>query len=140
MTYTVIPNQNENFVHLRCAGDLTLAQMTSAWRRVQQVLAKWEWKRILIDITALQKGPDTAELFDLAKLFWCHFPHRGRMALVVRWEQSTLAKLLETLLRNFGVYLTVFVSKEVAKAWIVEDLPKAASIPVAQIAVKCGAI
>jgi hypothetical protein len=103
-------------------------------------LSKLGWKRILIDVTALQTGPDTAELFDLAKLFWQKFPPSGRMALVVRWDQSTRAKLLETLLRNVGVCLTVFVSKEMAEAWIVEDSQKTSTLTVGLIAENCGAI
>jgi hypothetical protein len=88
----------------------------------------------------VQNGPDTAELFDLAKLFWRNFPKSGRMALVVRWDQSTLAKLLETLLRSVGVYLTVFVSEEMAEAWIVENSQNTSTITVGHVAENCGAI
>jgi hypothetical protein len=98
--------------------------MMSAWREVQLASAELGRKRILVDATALQTGPDTAKLFDLAKLFWNNFPQSGRMALVVRWDQSTIAKLLESLLRTVGVHLTVFVSEQMAKAWITEDLNK----------------
>lgn len=114
----MIPSQTEQCVFLTCTGDLTLADMTTAWREVQLVLAKSGWKRILMDVTDLRSGPDTAQLFDLAKLFWHNFPQAGRMALLVRWDQSTPAKLLESMLRNVGVYLTVFVSDEMAEAWI----------------------
>jgi hypothetical protein len=140
MIYTVIPRQEEKFVFLTCTGDMTLSEMTTAWREVQLVLAELGWKRILVDVTALQTGPDTAELFDLAKLFWHDFPPSGRMALVVRWGQSTLAKLLETLLRSVGVYLTVFVSKAMAEAWIVENFRKSSTVGVGLVAENCGAI
>jgi len=120
MTYTVIPCQKEKFVSLTCTDDMTLSEMTTAWREVQLVLSELGWKRILVDVTALQSGPDTAELFDFAKLFWHNFPQTGRMALVVRWEQSTLAKLLENWLRSVGVNMTVFVSEQVAETWILE--------------------
>jgi ABC-type transporter Mla MlaB component len=125
---------------LTCSGDLTLNGMTTAWREVQLVLAELGWKQILIDVTGVQNGPDTAELFDLAKLFWRNFPKSGRMALVVRWDQSTLAKLLETLLRSVGVYLTVFVSEEMAEAWIVENSQNTSTITVGHVAENCGAI
>ena len=100
---------------------MRLAEMTTAWREVQIMLGELGWKRVLLDVMALQNDPDTAELFDLAKFVWCNFPKSGRMALVVRWDQSTHAKLFETLLRSVGVYLTVFVSEEQAKAWVLED-------------------
>ena len=119
---------------------MTLAKMATAWREVQIVLAELGWKRILIDVTALQSSPDTGELFDLAKLIWHNFPRSGRMALVVRWDQSTLAKLLETLLRSVGVYLTVFVSDEMAEAWIAEDSQETSTITLGLIAENCGAI
>lgn len=107
---------------LNCAGDMTLREMTTAWREVQVALAELGGKRILADVTALQGGPETAELFDLAKLVWRDFPQTGRMALVVRWDQSALAKSLESVLRSVGIYLTVFVSKEMAEAWVAEGL------------------
>jgi hypothetical protein len=121
MIYTVIPSQKGQFVSVSCTGDMTLSEVTTAWWEVQLVLAGLGWKRILVDVTSLQSGPDTPELFDLAKLFWHDFPKAGRMALVVRWDQSTLAKLLESLLRSVGIYLTVFVSEEMAEAWIAEN-------------------
>jgi hypothetical protein len=77
--------------------------------------------RVLVDVTALRTSPTTAKLFDLAKLFWRDgFPGFGRIALVVRWDQSKLAKLLEMLVRTFGMWLTVFVSEEQAEAWVLE--------------------
>lgn len=103
---------------------MTLAEMTTAWREVQIVLAELGWKRVLLDVRTLQNDPDTADIFDLAKFVWRHFPKSGRMALVVRWDQSTPAKLLEALLRCVGVYLTVFVSEEMAEAWIVGNSKK----------------
>ena len=124
MKYTMLPSQKEKCVFLTCTGNLSLAEMTTAWWEVQRVLAELGWKRILVDVTDLQSGPDTAELFDLAKLFWRDFPPTGRMALVVRWDQSTLAKLLETMLRSVGVFLTAFVSDEMAETWLVENAKK----------------
>lgn len=140
MIYTVIPSQQEKCVFLNCSGDLSLAEMTTAWCLVQLRLSKLGWIRILIDVTALHTGPDTAELFDLAKLFWRNFPQSGRMALVVRWDQSTRAKLLETLLRSVGVFLRVFVSGEMAEAWIVENPQKTSTVSVGLVTETCGAI
>jgi hypothetical protein len=140
MTCTVIQSQKAKCVFLTCSGDMTLNGMTTAWREVQHELAELGWKQILMDVTGVQSGPDTAELFDLAKLFWRNFPKSGRMALVVRWDQSTLAKLLETLLRSVGVYLTVFVSEEMAEAWIGENFQNASTVNAGLIAEHCGAI
>lgn len=118
MSYYLIPVQKDSCLFLTCEGDFSLAEITAAWREVLESLAETGWKRILVDVTALQTSPDTGELFDLAKLFWCNFPPCGRMALVVNWGQCRLAKLLEMLVRNVGMYLTVFVSEEQAEAWV----------------------
>ena len=121
MIYTVIPIQKEKCVFLTCTGDMTLSEMTTAWREVQLVLAELGWKRILVNVTALQIGPDMEELFDLAKLFWHDgSPGFGRIALVVRWDQSRSAQLLEMLVRPLGMWLRVFVSGEQAEAWVLE--------------------
>ena len=76
---------------------------------------------MLVDVTALETAPEMEQLFDLAKLIWRDFPQDGRMALVVRWDQAGFAKLLETLVRDVGIYLTVFISGEQAEAWILAD-------------------
>ena len=107
-------------VFLTCEGDMPLAEMTAAWREVQTVFTETGWKRVLIDVTALRTDFDMKELFDLAKLFWRDFPQFGRIALVVRWDQTRFAKSLEMLVRTVGIYLSVFVSEEQAEAWILE--------------------
>jgi hypothetical protein len=111
----------DNCVSLTCEGDVTLNELTAAWREVQAVLAKNGKKRILVDVTTIKTSPQMEELFDLAKLLWREFPQGGRIALVVRWDQTWFAKSLEMLVRNVGVYLTVFVSEEQAEAWILEN-------------------
>src|SRR5208282_2134868 len=68
----------------------------------------------------LEQIRQRAHEFDLAKLFWRDFPQGGRIALVVRWDQSRLAKLLEMLVRTLGMWLTVFVSEEQGEAWVLE--------------------
>jgi len=119
MSHILIPA--DHYLFLASEGDMTLAEMTTAWREVQDLLAETGWERLFVDVTALRNCPNTEELFDLAKLIWRDFPQGGRMALLVRWDQSRFAKLLETLVRSVGLYLTVFVSEEQAEAWILAD-------------------
>ena len=119
MSYYII--SNDNCVFLTCEGISSLDEMTAAWREVQDELVEKSLNRVLVDVTALRTSPTTAELFDLAKLFWHDgLPGFGRIALVVRWDQSGSAKLLEMLVRALGMWLTVFVSKEQAEAWTLE--------------------
>jgi hypothetical protein len=111
----------DNCVFLICEGISSLDEMTAAWREVRDEMAEKNLTRVLVDVTALRTNPTMAELFDLAKLFWHDgFPGFGRMALVVRWDQSRLAKSLETLVRTLGMWLTVFVSEEQAEAWVLK--------------------
>lgn len=122
MSYFII--STDTCVFLTCEGNYSLEEITAAWREVEEGLAEREGKRALVDVTALRTSPETGELFDLAKLFWCGFPPDGRIALVIRWDQARSAKLLEMLVRSFGMYLTVFVSKEQAEAWVLGDSPR----------------
>ncbi len=119
MSYFIIPTNK--CVFLKCERDTPLAEMTNIWREVQEALAGMKQKRVLVNVTALQTSLDMKELFDLAKLFWQDFPESGRIALVVRWDQTRFAKSLEMLVRTVGIYLTVFVSEEQAGAWILEN-------------------
>lgn len=111
-----------NVVSLACKGEMTLAEMSVAWQEVRQAMDATGSERVLAEMTALRTSPDTEELFDLARLLWRDFSGGGRIALVVRWEQSRFAKLLEILVRNVGANLTVFVSEDQAKNWILRDL------------------
>ncbi len=119
MSYYII--STDHCVFLTCAGISSLDEMTAAWREARGELAEKGLNRVLVDVTALRTSPTTTELFDLAKLFWHDgVPGFGRMALVVRWDQSRLAKSLEMLVRTPGMWLTVFVSEEQAEAWVLE--------------------
>jgi hypothetical protein len=118
MSYRLI--STDHCVFLTCEGISSLDEMTAAWREVRDELAERSLNRVLVVVTALRTSPTTAELFDLAKLFWRYFPQGGRIALVVRWDQSMLAKSLEMLVRTFGMWLTVFVNEERAEAWVLE--------------------
>lgn len=120
MPYLVTSDRGNRCVLLTCSGDMTLVEMKTAWWGIHHLLAEFGWKRILVDATAMTSEAEIGEAFDLAKLFCHNFPQSGRIALMVRWDQSKSAKLLETLVRSVGVYLTVFVSEEAAKAWIAD--------------------
>ena len=113
-------NPADNCVLLICEGHYSLDGVTTAWREVQKAMAEREWERALVDVTALRTNPDTDDLFDLAKLFWRDFPPGGRMALVVRWDESRSAKSVEMLVRTLGMWLTVFVSEAQGEAWVLE--------------------
>ena len=118
MSYYII--STDNCVFLTCKGISSLDEMTAAWREVRDELAQKGFNRVLVNVTALRISPTTAELFDLAKLFWQDFPASGRIAFVIRWDQSRFAKLIEMLVRALGMWLTVFVSEEQAEAWVLE--------------------
>jgi hypothetical protein len=118
MSYYII--STEHCVFLTCEGISSLDEMTAAWREVRDELARKNLNRVLVDVTALRTSLTTAQLFDLAKLIWQDFPTSGRIAFVIRWDQSRFAKSLETLVRTLGMWLTVFVSEEQAEAWILE--------------------
>jgi hypothetical protein len=119
LSYHIIPT--DNCVFLTCEGNFSLNEMAAAWTEVRDKLVEKSLNRVLVDVTALRTSPTTADLFDLAKLFWHNGrPEFGRTALVVRWDQSKVAKLFEMLIRTVGVWLTVFVSEEQAEAWVLE--------------------
>jgi hypothetical protein len=117
-TMSHVITASDNCVSLTCEGHFSLHEFTPAWREIQVYLFATGWTHVLVNISALQTDPGTGEIFDLAKLLSRDFPSSGRIALVVRWEQSTFGKLLEVLVRSVGIYLTVFISEQQAKAWV----------------------
>ncbi|HUA66858.1 MAG TPA: STAS/SEC14 domain-containing protein [Alphaproteobacteria bacterium] len=125
MSFTLSPNSTVQCVFLNCEGQMTPAEITTACRQTLASLAAIESKGVLADVTALQTIPETEQLFDLAKFIWSHFRQITRIAIVVRWDQSRVAKLLELLVRTVGVNLTVFVSRDHAMAWMLGNFQKA---------------
>ena len=119
----------DNCVFLTYEGNVSLDDLTMAWREIAGLLIATGWKRVLVDITTLQTSPDTEALFDWAKLVCRDFPQAGRIALVARWDQSRFAKLLEMLVRSVGTYLTVFVSEEQAEAWVLGEIQDKHQLP-----------
>ncbi|HEX9047538.1 MAG TPA: hypothetical protein VF988_10970 [Verrucomicrobiae bacterium] len=121
MPYFIVQASDNNCLYLTCEGDVTLGEMTAAWQEVRELLAVNGWKKVLLDVTALESSLQMEHVFDLAKLFWKEFPKDGRIALVIRWDHQKSAALLEMLVRCVGIYLTVFVSQDLAEAWILEN-------------------
>jgi hypothetical protein len=111
----------DNCVFLTYEGNFSSEGVATAWREIQGLLIATGWKRVLLDITAMQASPEKEELFDWAKLFLRDFPQSGRVAVLIRWDQSQFAKLLEMLVRSVGIYLTVFVSEGQAEAWLIGE-------------------
>lgn len=118
MSYNIITT--DHCVFLTCENISALDEIAGAWKQVRDELAEKSLNRALVNVTALQTSLDTEDLFDLAKLFWRDLPHGGRIALVVRWDQSRLAKVLEMLVRSVGLWLAIFISAEQAEAWVLE--------------------
>ena len=129
MPYFIIPDEKQDCVFLTCEGDMSLVEIRTAWSEVRGLLATTQWRRVLLDITALRTRPDSEQLFDLGNLIRRDFPLSGRIALAVRWDQAGFGKLLEMSVRTLGVYLKMFVNQEQAEAWILGEPPHNHHVP-----------
>jgi len=71
-----------------------------------------------VDITELRSVPTALELFAFARGLSSDLPQSARVALVVRPEQTKLAKLIENVARNYDMFLTFFFNAEEATIWV----------------------
>ena len=118
MSYFVVPAKEDDFVFLACEDEMPLTEARAAWEEAQGLLVLMQRQRLLVDITALRGGLEMVEIFDVARLVWRGFPRQGRIAMVARWDQAKSASLLESLLRNVGVYLRIFGDEKTAEGWV----------------------
>jgi len=82
------------------------------------LLAARHWHRIVVDVTRLPSIPTAMDLFKLANGLSADLPPGARVALVVRPEQASHAKIVESVARANGVHLTFFLDAEKAAAWV----------------------
>lgn len=104
-------------VYLTYEGNLSMIDIMSARYEANALLAAKRWNRIVVDITGLLSKFAAQELFNLAKGLAADLPESVRIALVARPDQAKQAKLIESITRNDGLFLSFFFDVEEATIW-----------------------
>ena len=118
MSYFINPVEEEQCVFLTYEGEMPPAEAVAVRYEATGALAARHWNRIVVDVTELRSIPTALDLFKFAESLSSDLPQSARVALVVRLEQARHAKLVETVARNDGVFLTFFFDVEKAAAWV----------------------
>ena len=105
-------------VYLTYEGNCSMIQIMSARYEANALLAEKRWNRIVVDITGLLSKFAAQELFEFARGLSADLPESVRVALVARSDQAKQAKLIETVARNDGLFLSFFLEVEEAKIWV----------------------
>jgi hypothetical protein len=121
MSYFINPVEEEKCVFLTYEGEMSLVEAMAAQQEVGELLAVKQWSRIVVDVTAVGSAPKALELFALGGELAQSVPRSVRIALVVRPDQARHARLIETVARNGGAFLTFFIDAEMAEAWVRGD-------------------
>jgi hypothetical protein len=118
MSYFINPVKENQCVFVTYEGELTRAEIMAARYESNALLPVKRWNRIVVNIAELRSTPTTLELIDLASDLSSDLPRSTRIALVVRPDQVTHAKLAERVARIEGMLLTYFFDAEEATAWV----------------------
>lgn len=121
MPYAIKQLEEEQCVAVTYDASAEFEETAAARKGVVAMLAANRWKRVLVDVTAMQSIPKAADLFDLGTSMPKTLPRSARVALVARADQARHARLLETVVRSHGALLTWFSDPQRARAWLAGD-------------------
>jgi hypothetical protein len=117
MPYFINPVEEDLCLYLTYEGNLSMIEIVSARYGANTLLAEKRWNRMVVDITGLLSKFTAHELFALAKGLSGGVPESVRIALVARPDQARQAKLIESVARNDGLFLSFFLDVEEATIW-----------------------
>ena len=109
--------QEDLCVYLTYEGNCSMIEIMSARYEANALLAEKHWNRIVVDITGLLSKFAAQELFEFARGLPADLPESVRVALVARPDQAKQAKLIESVARNHGLFLSFFLEVEEAIIW-----------------------
>ncbi len=117
MSCYINPVKEDLCVYLTYEGNCSMVEIMSARYETNALLEARRWNRIVVDITGLLSQFAAHELFALAKGLSADLPESARVALVARPDQAKQAKLIESVARNDGLFLSFFLDVEEATTW-----------------------
>ena len=117
MSCYINPVKEDLCVCLIYEGNCSMIEIMSARYEANALLAEKRWNRIVVDITGLLSKFAAQELFEFARGLSADVPESVRVALVARPDQTKQARLIETVARNDGLFLTFFLDVEEATIW-----------------------
>ena len=118
MSYLINPVEEDRCVLLSFEGEMPVVEFSTARSEANGVLDERHWNRLLVDVSRLPSAPNARELFDLAEGLSSSVSRPTRVALVVRPEQETHARLLQKAARTRRVFLAYFLALERALSWM----------------------
>jgi len=118
MSYFINPDEGAQCVFLTYEGKMPPIEAVAVRYEAGALLAARHWYRIVVDVTRLLSIPTAMDLFKLANGLSADLPSGARVALVVRLEQARHAKIVESVARDNGVFLTFFLDADKAVACV----------------------
>jgi hypothetical protein len=95
-----------------------MIEITAAQHEAHALLAENRWNRIVVDIAGLQSRFAAWELLEFAKGLSADVPESVRVALIARPDQAKQARLIQSVARNDGLFMTFFLDAEEAITWV----------------------
>jgi hypothetical protein len=105
-------------------GQVPMVELATARYEADAMLDQRQWHRLVVDVTQLQSVPRTAELIDFASALSSNVSRARRVAVVVRPEQETQARLFQKVARRGRVFLTCFQDPDKAILWLKQSTPR----------------
>jgi hypothetical protein len=123
MSYCIQPVDDDRCVFLSHEGEMPAAELSAARYETDAMIEQRHWHRLVVDITRLQSLPGTSQLIDFASGLSSTVSRTRRVAVVVRPDQESRARLFEKIARRGRVFLTYFLDRDKAAGWVRQTTP-----------------
>lgn len=118
MPYLIKPLEDDLCVFMSYQGQIPALELSAARYEALSELNGRRWTRMVVDVATLRSIPTHGELYDFATSLSLDAPPGTRVALVLRPEQTRLARVFETVARKHGVLLSTFQDLANARLWV----------------------
>lgn len=125
MPYSLSFSQTDDYLHAIWSGEFQSGDSLAMWNEVNEYLASFPQKRLLIEEQAGTRGSvTTMETYAIGEFLADNDPLRLTRIAVrfpARTSQGTLedARFGETVARNRGAQVEIFLSRDEAEKWLI---------------------
>lgn len=118
MPQAITPVNEDEYVLIKYFDKLDEAASKKSIDKVESILNKYKWEKILIDLTEAEFIPSVFQMFIFLGKHVFLFSNDIHIALLIYDEEKQNARFCETVAQNRGIDLKVFFEKKGAIEWI----------------------
>lgn len=112
--------KNSDLYHLKFTGEYNFREAITEFDEIHNYFDTYKFKKLLIDISEIDGNIPIIDRFNLGEIFVQKFISLDKAAIISNEQLVAPEKFFQTVTRNRGANVQVFLSEEDAKEWIDE--------------------